>query len=177
MLLLPCSWLYVLPSPIHYVELRYNAHVLGWVTSSTQWTSSLSSRKSFILDPWSWCADLWTTMGSGHSMPSTHPSRTWLGRCWVRHPSTLSFSLLFSHSSGVNSTSADWVDMLVSASSLCTQGCDFTLGVANRNSHLWWATFTLPLESLISYEGTPFVTWRITSYSTLLHRSFTFLFP
>ena len=29
---------------------------------------------SFILDPDSYCAVLWTTIGSGHSTPSTHPS-------------------------------------------------------------------------------------------------------
>ena len=151
--------------------------MLRGVTSGTQWTSSSSMHKSFILDPWSWCADLWTTLGSGHSMPSTHPSGMWLVRCWVRHPSMLSFGKSFSHSSGVNSASVDWVDTLVSAILTVTQGCDFTLGVANRNSQLWWVTFTLLLESLISYEGTPFVTWHITSYSTSLHWSFTFLFP
>ena len=85
-------------------------------TSSTQWTSSLSMCLSFILDPWSWHADLWTTMGSGYSMPSTHPSGMRLVRCWVKHPSMLSFGKSFSHSNGVNSASADWVDTLVSAS-------------------------------------------------------------
>ena len=29
---------------------------------------------TFILDPLSLCAVLWTTIGSGRSMPSTHPS-------------------------------------------------------------------------------------------------------
>ena len=55
-------------------------------------------------------------------MPSTHPSGTWLARCWVRHPSTLSFGKSFSHSNGVNSARADWVDMLVSASLLSHKG-------------------------------------------------------
>ena len=132
---------------------------------------------SFILDPWSWCADLWTTMGSGHSMPSTHPSGTQLARCWVKHPSTLSFGKLFSYSNGVNSASADWVDTLVSASSLSHKGVTSPQGVANKNSQLLWVTLMLPLESCISYEGTPFVTWHITSYSTSLHQSFTFPFP
>ena len=118
-------------------------------TSSTQLTSSSSTHLSFILDPWSSCAVLWTTMGSGHSMPSTHPSGKRLARCWVKHPSTLSFGKLFLHSNGVHSTSADWVDMLVSASSPSHKGVTSPLGMANRNSWLRWATFTLPLESYL----------------------------
>ena len=148
-------------------------HTLRGDTSSTQWTSSLSTCLSFILDPQSLCAILWTAMGSGRSMPSTHPSGMRLVRCWVRHLSTLSFGKSSSHSNGVNSTSADWVDTLVSVSSLSHKGVTSPLVVANRNSQLWWVTFTLLLESFILYEGTPFVTWHITSYSTLLYWSFT----
>ena len=88
-------------------------------------------------------------------MPSIHPSGTRLVRCWVKHPSMLSFSKSFSHSNGVNYASADWVDMLVSASSLSHKGVTSPWGVANRKNQLWWATFTLPLESLISYEDMP----------------------
>ena len=118
-------------------------HVLGGFTSGTQWTLSLVSCISFILDPWSWCADLWTTMGSGHSMPSSHPSGTWLMRCWVRHPSTLSFGKSFSHSNGVDSASADWVDTLLSVSSLSHKGVTSPWGLANKKSQLQWVTFTL----------------------------------
>ena len=151
--------------------------VLGGITSGTQWTSSSSPCISLILDPGSFCADLWTTIGSGHSTPSTHPSGTRLARWWVGHPSRRSFGKSFSHSNGVNSTSADRVDMPELASSLLLKGMTSPWGVANRNSRLWWATCKLPLVSFISYEGTPFTTWHITSYSTSLHQSFTFLFP
>ena len=40
----------------------------------------------------------------------------------------LSFSKLFSYSSGVNSASVDWVDMLVSAPSLSHKGVTSTWG-------------------------------------------------
>ena len=70
----------------------------------------------------------------------------------------LSFGKSFSHSNGVNSASVDWVDMMLSASSLSHKGVTSPWGVANRKSQLWWVTFTLLLKSLISYEGTPFVT-------------------
>ena len=132
---------------------------------------------SFILDPGSYCAVLWTTIGSGHSTPSTHPSGTRLVRCWVRHLPICSFGESFSTSNGVNSASVDWVDTSRSAFSLLFKGMTSPRGMANRNSQLQWATCKLPLGSFISYEGTSFVTWRITSYSTSLHQSFTFLFP
>ena len=132
---------------------------------------------SFILDPGSLGAVLWTTIGSGCSTPSTHPSGAQLVRCWVRHLSIWPFGESFSYSNGVNSASADRVDTLMSASSFLFKGMTSPWGVANRNSQLWWATCRLPLASFISYEGTPFATWRITSYSTSLYRSFTFLFP
>ena len=151
--------------------------MFGGFTSSPEWTSSSLLRIYFIFYPWSWCADLWTTMGSGCSMPSTHPSGTRLVRCWVRHPSTLSSSKSASHSNGVNSARADWVDTLVWVSFLLHKGVASPCGVASRKSQLWWATCTLLLKSLISYEGTPFGTWHITSYSTSLQWSFTFLFP
>ena len=51
------------------------------------------------------------------------------------------------------------------------QGCGFTLGVANRKSQLWWVTFTLPLKSLILYEGTPFVTWHVLPHILLCSNS------
>ena len=114
-------WLCV-PFPYPLCRTVGIMHMLGGNTSGTQWTSSSSLHISFILDPWSWYADLWTTIGSGHSMPSTHPSGMQMVRCWVKHPSTLSFGKLFSHSNGVNSTNADWVDTLVSASSLSHKG-------------------------------------------------------
>ena len=75
-------------------------------------------------------------MGSGCSMPSTHPSGMRLVRCWVRHLSMLSFGKSSSHSNGVNSPNADRVDMLMSVSSLSHKGVTSLLGVANRNSQL-----------------------------------------
>ena len=132
---------------------------------------------SFILDPGSICAVLWTTIGSGRSMPSTHPSGTRLARCWVRHLSNWSSGKSFSNSNRGNSTSADQVDMSTSAFSFLFKGMTSPQGMANRNSQLRWATCKLPLGSFILYEGTPFATWHITSYSTSLHLSFTFLFP
>ena len=77
---------------------------------------------SFILDPGSFCAVLWTTIGSGHSMPSTHPSGTRLARCWVRHLSIWSFGESFSNSNGVNPASADRVDMSRSEFSFLFKG-------------------------------------------------------
>ena len=151
--------------------------VLGGVTSGTQWTSSSSSLMSFILDPGLFCAVLWTTIGSGHSTPSTHPSGTRLARCWVRHLSIWSFGKSFSNSCRGNSASADWVDTSTSAFSFLFKGMTSPRGMANRNSQLWWATCKLLLGSFISYEGRPFATWHITSYSTSLHLSFTFLSP
>ena len=150
-------------------------HVFRWFTSGTQWTSSSLSHISFIPDPWSWCADMWTTMGSGCSMPSTHSSGTRLAGCWVRHPSMLSSGRSFSHSNGVNSAKPDWVDVLMWTSSLSHKGVASPCGMARRKSQLWWVTFTLLLKSLILYEGTPFAIWHITSYSTSLQQSFTFL--
>ena len=132
---------------------------------------------SFILDPGSYSAVLWTTMGSGRSTPSTHPSGTRLARCWVRHLSICSLGKSFSTSNEVNSTKEDQLDTSMSAFSLLFKGMTSLRGIANRNSQLRWVTCKLPLGSFISYEGTPFATWRITSYSTLLHQSFTFLFP
>ena len=116
-------------------------------------------------------------MGSGRSTPSTHPSGTRLVRCWVRHLSIRSLGESFSTSSEVNSTRADRVDTSMSAFLLLFKGMTSPRGVANRNSRLQWVTCKLPLGAFISYEGTPFATWHITSYSTSLHRSFTFLFP
>ena len=133
-----------------------------------------------ILHPWPLFFVCWSVDHHGkwlQYMPSTHPSRTQLVRCWVRHPSMRSFGKLFSHSNGVNSASVDQVDMLVSASLPSHKGMTSPWGVANRNSQLQWVTFTLPLRSFISYEGTPFVTWHITSYSTSLHWVFHFPFP
>ena len=151
--------------------------VLGGITSGTQWTSSSSPHISLILNPGSFCAILWTTIGSGCSTPSTHPSGTWLMGWWVRHPSKRSFGKLFPNSIGVNSASADQVDTPWLVSSFLFKGMTSPWGVANRNSQLQWATCKLLLASFISYKGTPFVTWHITSYSTSLHQSFTFLFP
>ena len=131
----------------------------------------------FILDPGSYSAVLWTTMGSGRSTPSTHPSGTQLARCWVRHLPICSYGKSFSTSNEVNSASVDRVDTSMSVFSLLFKGMTSPRGMANRNSRLQWATYKLPLGSFISYEGMPFATWRITSYSTSLHRSFTFLFP
>ena len=149
-----------IPLPIWCVEIGYNVHVWRGFTSSTQWTSFTALMHiSFIPDPWSWCADLWTTMESGHSMPSTHPSGMRLAGCWVGHPSMLSSGRSSSHSNGVNSTRADRVThALMWASLLSHKGVASPCGVASRKSQLWWVTFTLPLKSLISYEGTPFVT-------------------
>ena len=78
---------------------------------------------------------------------------------------------------GVNYTSADQVDMLLSASLLLHKGVTSPWGVANRKSQLQWVTFTLPLESLISYKGTPFVTWHITLYSYFAPMVFHLPFP
>ena len=92
-----------------------------------------------------------------------------LARCWVRHLPTCSFGKSFSTSNGVNSASIDRVDTSRSAFLLLFKGMTSPWGMANRNSRLWWATCKLPLGSFISYEGTPFVTWHITSYSTSPH--------
>ena len=103
---------------------------------------------SFILDPSSFHAVLWTTIGNGHSMPSTHPSGMRLVRCWVRHLSNWSFGKSFSNSSRGNSASADWVDTSMSAFSFLFKGMTSPRGMANRNSRLWWATCKLLLGSL-----------------------------
>ena len=87
------------------------------------------------------------------------------------------FGKSFSYSNGVNSASADRVDTSQSASSFLFKGMTSPWGVANRNSRLQWVACKLPLASFISYVGTPFVTWRITSYSTSLHSVFHFPFP
>ena len=110
-------------------------------------------------------------MGSGCSTPSTHPSGIGLAGWWVNCPCTLYSSESFSYSNGVNSTRADQVDTLMWVSLLSHKGVASPCGVASRKSQLWWATFTLLLESFISYDGTPFATWCTTSYSTLLHLS------
>ena len=153
------------PSPSNVQNLGI-MHGFRGFTSGTQWTSSSLSHLSFIPYPWSWCADLGTTRRSGHSMPSTHPSRMRLVGWWVSHPSMLSSSKSFSHSNGVSSARADWVETLMWASSLSHKDMASPCGVASRKSQLWWLTFTLLLKSFISYEGTPFATWHTTSYST-----------
>ena len=48
----------------------------------------------------------------------------------------LSFGKSSSHSNGVNPARADWVDVLVSVSSLSHKGVASPWGVANRKSQL-----------------------------------------
>ena len=122
----------------------------------------------------SFIALLETIIGSSHHMPSTCPNGTRLVEHWESHSSIVYLSKSMSHSR-VNSARAEWVVGSTLASSLWHKVVGAPWGVATRKILLQWAIFTLLLISLISYKGTPFVTWCTISYSTSFHQSSIFL--
>ena len=87
-------------------------------TGSTQWGSLLLACSSFIPSLLSFVAVLRTTIGSGHSMPSTCPNGTRLVEHWESCSSMVFLGKSMSHSRGVNSTRAEWVVRSILASSL-----------------------------------------------------------
>ena len=91
------------------------------------------------------------TDGSGHRMPSTHPSRAQLVRHWVNSSSTLLSGASLSHSSGVSSTKVDWVVPSSEADSLPPRGVASPLGVATKKSQLQWMTLTFLPSSRMWY--------------------------
>ena len=52
------------------------------------------------------------------------------------------------------------------------KGVTASVGVATRNSWLQCMVFMFPTSSFTSYVGMPSATWRTTTYSVSLHRSF-----
>ena len=129
---------------------------------------------SFILDPGSYCAVLWTTIGSGRSMPSTLLAGR-AGEVLVRHLPICSFSESFSTSNGLILLCRSGRHIEVSVFAF-VQRQTSPWGMANRNSRLWWATCKYRL-GLLSRRGH---TIRNLAYYLVFyfaHRSFTFLFP